>query len=205
MSDRSTRASAMARSAQHRSYRGERWLVSLVGLVSLAGGGMAVAVGAGWLGAFRARRPLVDPVAVDFLGAEPALYRAVVIAIGVLLLVVGLIFFVRALRPERHPDLVLERSPTQRLTVTSNALTEAVNSDCAAIEGVSRARCALVGDTDNPALRLHIWLREGSDVRAVWNEIESAVLSRARACLGVESLPTAVRVELDAAQRQRVH
>jgi hypothetical protein len=197
-------AAAVATAALSRSHRAERWLVSLTGLVALVAGSLAVVVGQGWLGEFRAGRPVVDPVAVDFLGREPVLYRSAAIAIGVLLLVAGLLFLRRALRPERHPDLVLDDSSAQRLTVLSNALTEAVNSDCAQIDGVSRARARLVGDSGNPALRLNLWLREGSDLRAVWNEIESTVLSRARECLGVESLPTAVRVELDAAERQRV-
>lgn len=191
-------------SALSRSYRGERSLVALVGLLALIGGVLAVVVGKGWLGGFRAQRPLLDPIAVDFLGKQPEIAKGVAIGVGVLLLVLGLIFFFRALRPERHPDLVLDDSPEHRLTITSGALTDALASDCSAVDGVGGARAVLVGAPDDPTLRLYISLQEGTDVRTVWHEIESGVLHRARECLGVERLPTAVRMELDATEQPRV-
>lgn len=195
---------AIARAALSRSYRAERVLVFLIGLLLLAGGAFVVVVGQGWLGRFRAERPLLDPLAVDLLRAQPVISTIVAVVLGLLLIGIGLKFFLRTLRPERHPNMVLENGTAHRLTINSSALANAVGADCAAVDGVSRARAQLVGNTANPALRLHVWLREGSDLRAVWQEIESTVLSRARDSLGVSTLPTAVRVELDAAQRQRV-
>lgn len=199
MSRRSTSAAALAR-----SYRAERSFVALIGLLALAGGVLALVVAQGWLGEYRPQRPLLDPVAVDFLGRQPEIARGVAIGVGAILLVVGLIFFLRALRPEPHPDLVLDDTPGNRLTITSTALTDAIADDCSTVDGVSRARALLVGDTDDPALRLYVSLREGTDVRTVWNEISSGVLNRAKECLGVRRLPTAVRLELDAAERERV-
>lgn len=199
MSRRRTSVAALTR-----SYRGERSFVALIGLLALASGVLALVVAQGWLGEYRSQRPLLDPVALDFLGRQPELAKGFAIGVGVILLVVGLIFFFRALRPERHPDLVLDDTPEHRLTITATALTDAIADGCSTVDGVSRTRAVLVGDTAEPALRLYVWLREGSDVRTVWNEISSQVLNRARECLGVWRLPIAVRLELDAAEQERV-
>jgi hypothetical protein len=108
------------------------------------------------------------------------------------------------LRPEPKPDLVLDQSRGTGLTVSSGAIAEAVRADTETVPGVDRARVRLVGDTDNPALRITLWLRQGSDVRDIWNDLDTRVLSRARDTLGVERLPAAVRIELDAAEGSRV-
>ena len=183
-----------------RSHRAERGLTGLVGLLALLAGAAALVLGAGWLGRFRAERPVLDPVVVDALTRWPVATRLVAIGVGLLFLVVGLWLAVRALRPERHPDLALEDD----LVVTSGAIAAAIAADAEQVDGVDRAKATVVGDADAPALRLSLWLAEGCDVKDVWQELDGAVLRRARESLGVMSLPTAVRVELGAAQRTRV-
>ncbi|WP_158894390.1 alkaline shock response membrane anchor protein AmaP [Amycolatopsis anabasis] len=199
MTRKSTAAKALAR-----SYGAERTLTFLLGLAALAGGAVVLLVGYGVFGEFRARRPLVDPIAVDWLGRAPVLAKSAAIVAGVLLLVFGLWWFFRSLRPEGRPDLELDRTEGSELTVTANAIANAVRADAEAVDGVSRAQVRAVGDTDDPALRLTLWLREGTDVRTVWQELDGQVLARARESLGVEKLPTAVRLELDASDRRRV-
>ncbi|MEU6645469.1 alkaline shock response membrane anchor protein AmaP [Saccharomonospora sp. NPDC046836] len=191
--------------AQSRSQRTERVLTFAAGLVLLAAGALALVVASGALGEFRAQRPVLDPVALDWLGRQQqALVRGVAIAAGVALFAFGLWWFVRSLRPEGRPDIELDREPGRGVTVTSTAITDAVEADAEAIEGISRARARSVGDTEHPALRLHLWLREGSDLRHVWHELDTQVLARARESLGVPVLPTAVRLELGSGRRQRV-
>lgn len=183
-----------------RSYRAERSLTGLVGLLALAAGAAALVVGAGLLGEFRAARPVLDPVAVGAIADWPVLSRIVAIVVGVLFLVVGGWLAVRALRPEHHPDLALEED----LTVTSGAIAAAIGADAEQVDGVDRAKATVVGGRDAPALRLSLWLTEGCSVKDVWQELDESVLRRARESLGVASLPTAVRVELGAAGRTRV-
>ncbi|MCP2258326.1 hypothetical protein LX15_002020 [Streptoalloteichus tenebrarius] len=197
MSDRS--AAAVARSA-----RGERVTALVIGLVLVLAGVAALVVGAGWVGTFRAHRPLLDPLATEWLAARGDLARVGALVLGLLALVLGLRWAAGALRPEHRPDLVLDREPGTRLTVTGGAVADAVRADAEAVEGVTRARARLVGGEDRPALRLTLWLREGADVRAVWEELDRKVLDRARTSLGVDRLPTAVRLELEAAERRRV-
>lgn len=187
-----------------RSYRGERAFATSLGLLALLAGAGAVLLGTGVLGAFRAARPVLDPIAVQRLVDWPTTSRIAAIAAGLLLVVLGLLLFVRTLRPERHPDLALDDTVGRGLTVTAGAIAEAVGLDAEQVDGVSRARATMVGTPESPALRLSLWLREGSSVKAVWAELDGTVLRRARESLGVATLPTAVRLELGAAERQRV-
>ncbi|MBB4684714.1 alkaline shock response membrane anchor protein AmaP [Amycolatopsis jiangsuensis] len=195
---------AAARRAQGRSYGAERTLTCLVGAVAVLAGAAALVVGMGWLGRFRGHRPVLDPIAMDWLHGHVLYARIGAIVLGVLLLVLGLWWLLRSLRPERHPDLRLDETPGAELTVTSGALAGAVRTDAEQVEGVTRARVRSVGTDAEPALRITLWLGEGTEVRRVWEDLEGHVLTRARESLGVDTLPTAVRLELDTAGAARV-
>lgn len=187
-----------------RSYRGERVFTTVLGVLAVLGGATALVVGQGWLGSFRAARPLLDPIAVDWLHEQQLAARIAALVLGLVLVVFGLVWFVRSLRPEARPDLDLDTTVGRGLTITAGAIAGAVQADAERVDGVSKARARAVGDSEHPALRLSLWLREGTDLRSVWQELDARVLGRARESLGVDTLPTAVRMELGAAQRQRV-
>jgi hypothetical protein len=200
----STRSAAAAKSAQTRSHRAQRLLMTVIGALALIVGLLALVVAQGWLGSFRSRRPVADPLALDWLRTHAVLSRAVALGLGVLMLVFGLVWFVRSLRAERRPDVVLEDDPAAGLTVTADALAGAVAADAEELDGVVRARVRAVGDRGRPALRINLWLVEGADLRAVWHRMDTEVLVRARESLGLDSLPAAVRVELESGAQQRV-
>ncbi|KZB80632.1 alkaline shock response membrane anchor protein AmaP [Amycolatopsis regifaucium] len=183
-----------------RSTGTERTLTVLIGLLALLGGAAVLVVGAGWLGTHRADRPLVDPIALDWLTQNALPARVGALVLGALLLWLGLWWFFRSLRPEGRPDLELDDD----LVVTSSAISEAVRSDAETVDGVARARVRAVGDGEDPALRITLWLTEGTDLKRVWEDLDRTVLARARDSLGVEVLPTAVRLELDTGAPQRV-
>jgi hypothetical protein len=82
--------------------------------------------------------------------------------------------------------------------VSSTAAAEAVGRRAADLPGVGRARARLVGPDHDPALRITLWLTEHADVRGVLDELEQRVLAEARESLDLATLPTAVRLELDA-------
>ncbi|MBP2473432.1 hypothetical protein JOF53_002304 [Crossiella equi] len=191
--------SSRSAAAVHRSARPERLLTGLTGLLALLLGAGALVLGMGWFGQDRQFRPVLDPMIRDWLLAHRPWVLGVGIAVGVLALVLGLRWVVRSLAPETRPDLRLAHD----LRVSGSALADAVRADAEAVEGVSRVRARLVGSPDAPALRLYLWLAEGTDVRAVWQRLDG-VLSRAREALGVAELPTAVRLELDTAKATRV-
>lgn len=187
-----------------RSYGGERGFTVLIGFLALVAGALVLVVGFGWLGGFRAARPVLDPLAVSWYLDHAVLMRTVLVVVGILLLIAGLWWVVRSLRPETRPDLELDRTVGRELTVTAGAIADAVQADAEALDGVAKAKARAVGDTTNPALRLTLWLREGVELRSVWAQLDQQVLARARESLGVDTLPTAVRIELESGERQRV-
>lgn len=189
--------SRRSRQALARSAGAERGVVAMVGLVLLAAGALGALVGLSVFGTPRSDRPLLDPAALDVLLAHPVLARLAAVAAGLVLVVLGLIWVVRALRPEHRPDLLLRSGSGGSLRVTAAATADAVARDAEHLDGVGRARARMVGRPSAPALRMTLWLGDGADVRTIWRELEDGVLSRLRSSLGLESLPTAIRLELD--------
>ena len=190
--------SRRSRAAVARSAARDRTLTTVVGLVLLAAAAIALLVGYGVLGVFRAQRPLIDPIAVSWVTTNVNAARWIAIGGGVVLFVIGLWWAVRSLRPEPHPDVSLSELPGERLTVEHSAICDAVRHDAETITGVSRARVRVVGTPVRPALRIALTLVEGTDVRDVWADLDGRVLARAREAFAVSALPTAVRLELDA-------
>ncbi|GAA1353216.1 alkaline shock response membrane anchor protein AmaP [Saccharothrix algeriensis] len=174
-----------------RSNRLERVCAGLLGALALLAGAGALA-----LHLRRVDRPVLDPALRDWVRDHLLPVRVGAIVLGLLLVVVGLRWAWRAVTPEKHPDLDLEDG----LVVTSDALADAVKADVEQVGGVASAGVKVVGE---PALRLKLTLRQGADVRAVWQELDG-VLGRARDALGVRVLPAAVRLDLAARHRRRV-
>jgi len=186
-----------SRKAVARSAFGDRSRLALLGLLLLAAGAGAALLGWGVFGGGRATRPLLDPMIVDTLRSQPLLWRWVAIAAGVVVFVIGVVWAVRSLRPERRPDLLLESASDTTLLVTGSAAAEAVADRAAELPGVSRARGRMVGKDDDPALRLTVWLTDEADVVAVCRALDEEIVTEAREALGVAHLPVAVRLELD--------
>ena len=191
----------VARRAVARPEGGDRAGVFLLGLVLLLAGTGAALLGYGVLGAGRAARPLLDPLIVDALRDQALLWRCVTLAAGVLLVVLGLVWAARSVRPERRPDLLLERDEGSSLLVTAGAAADAVADRAAGLRGVARARARLVGREAAPACRLTVWVTDDADVAEVVRRLEAETVAEARVGLGLAHLPVAVRVELDSASR----
>lgn len=191
--------SRRSRAAVARSTASDRTLVVLSGLVLLALGLLVVLLGQGVFGTYRAQRPLIDPEISGWIAANATASRWIAIGGGVVLVVLGLTWAARSLRPERRPDVLLSDVPGSRLSVEHSAIADAVRADAESIDGVSRARVRLVGNERRPAMRVTLWLTEDADVRDVWAEVDGRVLARARRALAVDAIPTAMRIELDAA------
>jgi hypothetical protein len=195
--------SRRSRAAVARSAGRDRSLLVIIGLVLVAAGALAALLGyrvlAPLIGAGAADRPLLDPVVVDALRAQPVIARIVAIAVGLLLLLLGLVWAARALRPERRPDLVLDRGPETGIVVSSGAAADALAAQAGALPGVGRAKARMVGSDDAPAVRLSLWVTDDADVRDVLDRLDRQVLASARDALGLAALPVAVRVELDQA------
>lgn len=188
-----------ARAAVARSLAGDRSLAVLLGVLLTAAGVLVALLSYHVFGVARAGRPLLDPMIVELLRAQPLVARCVAVGGGVLLVLLGLTWAARSVRPERRPDLLLEGDrPETRIVVDATATADAVAAQAAAVPGVRRARARLVGTEQAPALRLTLWLTEDADVRSVVDRIDDTVLAAARRSLDLAALPVAVRLELDA-------
>lgn len=194
----SARLRKRARAAIARSAAGDRTVAVLIGLLMVAIGTAVLLVSYGVFGAGRASRPLLDPLIMDALRAQPLVARLVAIGAGLLLAVLGLVWAARSLRPESRPDLHLDGGPDTRIVVSSAAAADALAQQAAGLVGVGRARARLVGPEHAPALRITLWLDADADVRAVLDGLDTQVLAGARESLGLAELPVAVRLELDA-------
>ena len=194
----------VAAKALSRSYTGERALTFVAGLLALLGGAAALLVGTGLLGEYRGRRPLLDPIAVGWLGGHALAARIAALVLGLVALVLGLRWTLRSLRPEPRPDLDLDRTEGAELVVTAGAISGAVQAGAEQLEGVSRARVRAVGSRTAPALRITLWLHEDTDLKRVWEALDQRVLGPARESLGLDVLPAAVRLELDTSAAKRV-
>jgi hypothetical protein len=199
---RTTALRRRAAAAIARSTAGERTLAVVVGLLLLVAGCLVTLLCYGVFGTARASRPLIDPMIVDALAAQPLLARFGAIVAGLLLAVLGLVWAAHALRPERRPDLVIDAGapgggPDTSIVVSAAAAAEAVAAQAAALPGVGRARARLVGTEAAPAVRVTLWLADDADVRDVLARLDAEVLATARTSLGLADLPAAVRLELD--------
>jgi hypothetical protein len=186
-----------SRSAVARSAGGDRWLAVLIGLVLLAAGAGVTLLSYGVFGTARAGRPLLDPIIVAAVAADPLLWRLVAIVGGILLAILGLAWVARSVRPEPHPDVVLPGGPETTILISSTAAGDAVAAQAGALPGVRRARARLVGSTAAPALRVTLWLADDADVRAALRRLDEEVLVTARTALELPALPVAVRLELE--------
>ncbi len=189
-----------SRSAVRRSVGGDRWSITLLGLVLLAAGVLVALLAYGVFGAARAGRPLLDPMILDLLRAQQLPSRVIAIVVGVLLVLLGLVWVARSLRPERRPDLVLDGGTGTSIVVNSSAAAAAVAAQAAGLPGVGRARARLVGTESAPALRVTLWLTDDAEVQEVLRRLDEQVLATARSSLGLAAIPVAVRLELDRTQ-----
>jgi len=188
-----------ARSAIARSAAADRGLAVLVGLLLLVGGVLVALLSFRVFGAARAGRPLLDPMVVDAVRAAPLVSRWVAVGAGLLLVLFGLTWAARSVRPEPRPDVVVDGGrPETTIVVSAHAAADAVAAQAGALPGVSRARARLVGSRSAPALRLTLWLTEDADVGSLLDRIDDPVLACARQSMELPALPVAVRLELDA-------
>lgn len=192
-----------SRAAVARSAGLDRWAIGTIGAFAALAGAAALVVGAGWLGRPRSTRPLADPIALDWLRANQLAAQLVALGVAAVLVGFGVWWALRTVSRQARPDLVLEANGNG-LVVTAHAIAEAIRADAESVSGVAEARARVVRVDDVPALRLQLWLRHGANVRAVWSELDKGVLARAREALGVPAIPTAIRLELGSAKRQRV-
>jgi len=189
---------ALTRTAR-RGARGNRWGLGLLGLLLAAGGGAAVAAGAGLLGPEAAGARIGAAPA----GALPWLPYAGA-AVSVLVALVALRWLVVQARPEAVRHVLLEPEEGRgRTEAASGAVQSAVEEAVAGLPGVRRARARLIDSARDPRLRLDLTLDEDADVVRVWSRVRDEALRDLRTALEVDRVPAVVRMAMTPPRRDR--
>ncbi|HEX2315903.1 MAG TPA: alkaline shock response membrane anchor protein AmaP [Thermomonospora sp.] len=173
-----------------------RFGLTLLGLLLLAGGGLALARSLGAFGDGPAR----DPLLTDRLRALPGdngwLWPAVA-AGAVVLALLGLAWLLAQGRSERLADLSLERNRAEGDTrVSSDAVTSAIEHEIDSFPGVERTRARLLGTREHPRLVLNVAYGARADLGALRRFVANSAVARLREALDRDSLPTVVRLRM---------
>lgn len=170
--------------------RCNRLLLTLLGLLLLAGGVLAMLLGVGVFGSDRASTAVLPDRATTFVLDNAVFWPAVAAGSGVVALL-ALWWALAQIRPLRVPELALEPDDTTgRTMLPVAALDGAVARDVEAYHGVRRAHAQCSGDRRRPVLRLEVTVDERADVGAIRRQIEEHALTRLRTALEADELST---------------
>jgi len=188
-----------------RTHRANRWLLATLGALLVVLGAGGVTMGARGFGIERARSSIIYPRAAELLDREQPWLWWVLGAAALVIALLALVWLAVQLRVEWMGTVTLERSRDGDSTVSASALAEAIRTDALAVPDVDRAKVRLFNQPDGPELLVAVWLHEEVELPAVRQRLEHDVLRHARESLGVTSLRTWLRIELDAGGPERVH
>lgn len=178
--------------------------IGLVGVVLVAVGVLALLASLGSLGA-SAERPVLTDDVLRFARDEDDWVQIGLIALGLVLLFVGLRWLLVQLRVERLGDVLLEVDDARGQTsMPSGALTDALETEAQSVHGVSDASARLENDPVEPDLRLVVDLTSRADLREVRTAIETVVVAHAREALSRDDVPTLVQYRLARSSGARV-
>lgn len=184
--------------------RGNRTVLSLIGLLLTIGGGLGVALSYGAFGTGRANRPVLTPAVRDFVHRNSGWFWPVVAAAAVVLALIALRWLLAQLGTDRVGQLSLEPDPRSgTTTLQAGALTSAVTDEVESYRGVRRASARLTSDPRNPDMILTVAVNDRADLGALRARIEEHAVAHVRQASGRESLPVRLQIQLAAGADRR--
>ncbi len=195
-----------------RTARGNRVGLALTGLVLLAAGAALLAAHQGLYGSAGKRDVLYPASARRFVHTNAGWLWPVVAGAAIVLGLVFLRWLLVQPRTDRLRSVVVDSDdPTTpdlstsagRTRMAASALTDAVEDDIAALDGVRRVSAALSGHRDQPELWLRVVTDVDADLPRVRRHIATTVLADARASLDRPDLPA--YLTLTVSGRSRSH
>ena len=190
------------------SDRLNRVVLGLLGLLLLAGGGLSVCLGAGVFGSNRSHRDVFDPTVVHWWNEGGWMSFAVVVAIGLGLLVLGLWLTASQLRRNdgRHRTPTVTFAPVDgargETTLRAPALSHSLEGDLVRIPDVHDAMVGLFGQYPNVELRAVLDVADDVDLEALPGNVEE-VLGRMEATTGIRPDTIRITVRFKSAARER--
>jgi hypothetical protein len=164
-----------------------RTILTLLGLLLLAGGGSGIAAG---VGAFPgpADPPLLSSMMRHFAATTPWFWW-VTAGVSLIVAVLGLLWLLAQLRSDRARRLDLTTDPHDGITsLRASALTTAVTDEAERLRGVTRATASL-RQRRGHRLTLLVDLAQYADIATVRDGLEHAVAAHARQALEDPQLP----------------
>jgi hypothetical protein len=186
-----------------RTGRGNRYGLTIVGLILTAAGAAALTVGLGVLGTARAHTALLTPAQTRYVHAHGWFWPAVAVLAGVVALA-GLRWLFVQTRRDRVGLLSLETDRRRGATrIQSDVATGALEDEVASYPGVTRARAHLTGSPAQPELALTVAAERHADLAGLRTLIHDGAVAHLRAALEQDRLPTRLTLRLDAARARR--
>lgn len=174
-----------------------RTLLTLGGLLFLGSGGGILAAGLGAFGPGVKGRPVITADSLRMLTSNDTRAWAVIIAVGVVSVLLGLAWLLLQPRVERLTRLDLEADHGRgRVRLSARALTDAVATEVEQVHGVERAAARLIRRHGIPELRMAIRLTQRADLGEARRHVEDVALPHAREVIAPDPLPSRVRLDL---------
>ncbi|MFF0746076.1 alkaline shock response membrane anchor protein AmaP [Streptomyces sp. NPDC004111] len=175
-----------------------RVLLGLLGLVLLAGGGAALVAGLGvdvpsWW-PFSGRQDVLLSAADRTRWRDEGWWWPTVIAVLAVAVLLAAWWLLAQLGRARLAVVRVQGGDTGPVLLRGRALERVLGEDAGAMPGVARAHVALTGRRDTPQVRMGLTLGDSAAPAEVVAELARVGVVRARGSVGLERLPTEVRV-----------
>jgi hypothetical protein len=169
----------------NRPSRLNRGLLAITGVTLVAGGGLAMATGLGWLP--------VDPAAalVPGTGLPPtwALYAVAGVAVLLALLCLRWLTAQLARKPKTHTWHIEDDPEHGNTELAARAATTPFTADVTAYPGIRTAHADLTGPQRSPTLVVVVTTDHDADLSDIRHRLDTHGLPRLRRALDLTSLP----------------
>ncbi|WP_283137213.1 alkaline shock response membrane anchor protein AmaP [Rhizohabitans arisaemae] len=192
----------MSRTSERTTARGNRLGLTLVGLVLLAVGGLALALGLGAFGRTVAAQPILTRQTAAF-AQQQAWFWPAVAALAVIVALLGLRWLFTQVRLDRMRRMRLDSDPSGVTEMDSATVTNALAEEVGRYPQVRGAHAVLAGSPDRPRLRLNLQTEPDADLGALLNRVTDQALPHLRNALEVDRLPTVAKIDFTTAPGAR--
>jgi hypothetical protein len=182
--------------------RGNRVGLALIGLVLLAIGGLSLARGLGAFGVDAARRPVLERGTTALASGRPAFWPAVA-AVGVVLALIGLAWLFTLMHLDRVRRIRLQAGASGVTEVEGAPVGRALADQVSTYPAVRRAHAVLRGRADAPRLDLGVTAGGPADLSDLVTKLHEEAVPDLRTTLGLNRLPTLVRLNVVPGRRTR--